>query len=133
MTHHFWGDDDFDWASLNEAITYICETCRVWGRLPVYGKEKWGNGDFYAYWWGGTVTELVNPVVLGKIGMPYWLYELDLKYSHRVVKPLGIYRIFVKYQEWVYRRAFRQAIKRWPHIREELLGGMNDSELLEDL
>lgn len=39
-------------------------------------------------------------------------------------------RILVPYQCWLYTRVYGQALKKWPHLRLEILCGADYSELL---
>ena len=52
MPYHQWGDEDFDWEALNEAMDYIGRFCGRWARLVVLMKEKYGTIRYeFIYLW----------------------------------------------------------------------------------
>lgn len=105
MPTHHWGDKTFDWKGLDEAINFIHDYCTTYGRITVSSKEKWGNADIYIY-----------------------LYN---QYNSNL--PQFILNIIHKYQIFVYRKAYDKALTRWPHLKKEIVGGMAQWELLEDV
>jgi hypothetical protein len=57
MAVHYWGDEDFDWASLYAAISEATDIMRVFGRIGVHSKEKYGTARWSVYmkfrWFNG--------------------------------------------------------------------------------
>lgn len=43
MPTHIWGENEFDWNSLNKAMNKIAELAKENGNLPVFIKEKYGT------------------------------------------------------------------------------------------
>ena len=43
MTTHYWGDDDFDWKALNNAMEDIQEYVNKYSRCYFMCKEKYGS------------------------------------------------------------------------------------------
>ena len=63
----------------------------------------------------------------------WWPYKLDLWVAYRTPLLRWINRIIIPMQESAYRFRYKQAIKKWPHLREEILGGADWRDLLEGL
>jgi hypothetical protein len=69
-------DETFDWAGLNDAIWYIMDTWRIYGRIGSHGKEKWSQFRDYPYFWDGGVWSLFYP------GYVYVKTKLELHLLH---------------------------------------------------
>ncbi len=129
-THHYWGDETFDWREFDEAITYIhVQLTRV--GFGVSSKEKWGNADIYAYAWGGHIFDLL-PYNFRRKYFPKALRTLDFKFGD-LLSFLKILPLINKVQYMFYRRVYRRAFKKWPQFKYELIGGMCQWEELKDL
>lgn len=119
---HNWGKEGVDWKGINDAAEYIGEGLRKWGRINVsQWKEKWGIVCVYCSfgWW--QVHNITHP------GYSY----IQWKIGHLYVPEL-LNKLVVPYQEWLYRRYYRKALQKWPHLREEILSGADYSELLTE-
>lgn len=116
MAVHYWGDEDFDWASLYAAISEATDIMRVFGRIGVHSKEKYGTARWSVYMCDGTLHSLTHP---GHVysRYPKWLWRFDVKY-----KPLRFVAPIIRaYQKQVLRFAFKYICGKYPHIQEELL------------
>lgn len=103
---HHWKDKNVDWSGLYDAAYYIATYLGRYGRIHVMDyKEKWGEVRVYILW-----------------GME----DRWIPYSR--LNP-----ILIPYQKWIYRRAYANAIRKWPHLRNEILNGADWQELLEGL
>jgi hypothetical protein len=124
---HRWGDD-VDWAGINKAAEFIGTNLRKWGRVNVMQyKEKFGEVRVYcSFGW----TQLHNITHPGHAYSRYpgWLWKLDIYYISRLISLLNC--IVVPYHIWLYKLLYRKAIKRWPHLRLEILSGADHSHLL---
>lgn len=101
---HSWGDKGVDWDAINDAAIFIGVNLRRWGLVTVFDvKEKWGTVRVYCSF--------------GLLGLAGRMFNWFL----------------VPYQKWMYRQLYRAAIKKWPHIRREILEGADWSELLAPL
>jgi hypothetical protein len=115
--HHVWGDKDFDWESLREAEHDIHRVCYRLGRLCVSTKEKWGTLRVTVYWWGGDIRALFYPCRYGRFcSWTRWI---------------GLQWLVHKWQRWVYRYAYARIVKKYPHIRDELLVDADYPEMIE--
>jgi hypothetical protein len=43
---------------------------------------------------------------------------------------MGINRVIVPYHIWLYRRAYRNAVRKWPHLVDEICSAADYGELL---
>ncbi len=109
---HNWGDKDSQGRDIcsrvDDAAQYIANFIITYGRIPVTcAKEKFGAVRVYCYmhteWW-----------LLDKIG-------------HMLNKILEPYRVFI------YRLAYKKAIKKWPDIQEEILCCADFYKLLDGI
>lgn len=128
---HQWGDETVDWGGINAAAEYIGEGLRFW-RVDIRDwKEKFGEVRIYCSlgltWW----PQLTHP------GHVYnrWPRRLDF-----IVYP-GRWSPFswglrlanlavVPFHVWLYRRYYRKARERWPHLAQEIYRGCDYHELL---
>jgi replicative DNA helicase Mcm len=62
---------------------------------------------------------------------PKWLWELDCYYGTKIVPFL--FGWVVHYHAWLYRKVYSMAVKKYPHLREEILCCADYDELLEGL
>jgi hypothetical protein len=131
MPHHEWGEKDFDWNGLDEAVTYISGFCKKWGRLGGQAKEKWGCVRFYARFGTYSLLSLTHPNYCHYGPYPKWLMTLDIWYGSKILKYTGIRWIFSKIQPIVYNRAYQNALKKWPHLRAEILCDADYLELIK--
>lgn len=127
---HSWGDEDFHyWKEIEEAAEYIAKFCTTWGRIHVRDfKEKWGTVRVYCSFGWYEVAEIFAPGVNWYGKWPWYT-----KWLWRIYVPRCINNLVVPYQEWIYRKAYAQAIKKWPMIKDEILCAADWFELLVDL
>jgi hypothetical protein len=67
--------------------------------------------------------------MLNRMTKTVWWF--DIYVMGKLIKPLN--KIILPYHKWLYRRAYSNAIKKWPYIKEEIAGGADWYELLKDL
>lgn len=126
---HDWDDDRIDWKGINDAVDYISSYCTRWGRLGGQAKEKYGTVRFYCnFGWLSLHTLLYPGHVYSQF--PKWLWALDIEYITPVLSFL-FERLFVWWQQKIYNRAYQNALKKWPHLREEILRGASYVELIK--
>lgn len=129
---HMWGDEDFDWDGLDDAITYIDANLIKWGRINVHqAKEKFGTARVYCSlgWW--QLLNITHPRSVYN-RYPKWLWNLDCTYGSKII-PFMFNWIIIPYHKWLYRKVYSNAVKKWPHLREEILSCADFSELLGGL
>jgi len=128
---HCWGDDDVDWVGIDDAADYIGMGLRKWGRVNVTQyKEKYGTVRVYCYLGVAMFHQLIWPGYVYN-QYPYkWIWVLDIKSGR-------FWSLFQKpilfYHKWLYRKLYANAIKKWPHLRKEILCDADYDELLKGL
>ena len=112
---------------LGEAIYYLDEYLRTYGRIGSYTKEKWGRIDNSCYFGLRQLHSITHPGYMYS-QYPKWLWKLDCTYSGYFLFPFESW--VIKYQSWIYRKAYRNVLRKWPHLRDALLEGTSHHELL---
>lgn len=133
---HHWGDEGVDWDGINDAAQYIGVGLRKWGRVDVRQyKEKYGTVRVYCslglMWW----PQLTHPGYV-YIQWPRWFDFIS--YAHSRWNPFYLALcaanlVVVPFHKWLYRRYYRQAIKKWPHLRQEIRCCADFPEVLKGL
>ena len=128
---HYWGDEGVDWRGIGDAAEFIHHYCVRWARLGGDWKQKYGSVRFYCQF-GLTLHNLIYP---GHYfyRFPKWLTKFDIHWFTPVAAKLKLSWLWYKWQSFIYRQAYKEAIAKWPHLREEILGGADYPELLEGL
>jgi hypothetical protein len=127
---HSWGDKDFTyWNELNEAAKYIATFCERWGWICVTQyKEKWGTVRVYCSFGFYQLGQMLSPSTMYYGNWPWYS-----RWTWRIYLPRWINTLITPYQTWVYRLAYKNAIKKWPMIRKEILAGADWDEYLAGL
>jgi len=128
---HLWGDEDVDWAGINDAASYIAHYLLRYGRINVRDyKEKYGTVRIYCSLGWHQFHSVTHPrYCYGQY--PKWLWSLDCRFGSKVIAPFN--RIVIPYHAWLYRRAYKKAIKKWPHLIKEITVAADFPELLKGL
>jgi hypothetical protein len=119
--NHYWGDEDFDWDSLNKAIRFVTDTCRKYGRLGMHSKEKYGTFRDHVYPYDGTLHSLVYPAYVYKQWSKFATYTLDYGIFKRFSDNSGLTWLIIRWQRLVYNYAIQTVCKRYPHLVDELV------------
>lgn len=132
MVYHNWGDDDVDWKGIGESARYIATNLKRWGRVGVRDyKEKYGTVRIYLSIGWESLFSVTHPGYVYS-RYPKWLWSFCCsKYSRWIFRQIN--RVVVPYHIFLYRYFYRQAVKKWPHLTEEILCAADFYELLEDL
>lgn len=130
--HHF-GDKDVDWNGIDDAAIYICDFCAFWGRFGGQAKEKFGTVRFYANFGCYSLISITHPRYHFKhsIWQPY--VKFDNAFGESIVRFSGLRLLLNWWQPKVYRLAYKKALQKWPHLRDEILCCADYNELLEGL
>jgi len=126
MVHH-WGDLDNQGRDIcdriEEVAQYIGEWLRKYGRINVMQyKEKFGTIRVYCcLGWEGLYSMTHPGCFYIPRGIPRCTW---ISYINFLVVPI---------QKVLYRHRYKQAIKRWPDLKEEILCCADYKELLEGL
>lgn len=114
-----------------EEIAYnIGRFCVKWGRIHVsQTKEKYGTVRVYCSFGIDGLHGLIWPRYMYKHPKyPQWLWELDLKYSHKILAPLG--SLTFRVQKTIYQLAYSIAILKYPHLFNEITSCMDWPEYI---
>lgn len=130
---HDWSDSTVDWEGINSAAIYIHDFCVRWGRLGGEYKEKYGTVRFYAKFGAYSLFSLTHPGYVSYWSTYKWYAWLDIHYGNKIVTYTGIRAFCNWWQPKVYRMAYKNATKKWPHLREEILCCADYNEFLEGL
>lgn len=116
MPTHYWGDEDFDWESLDLARKEASQIMRVVGRVGVHSKEKFGTIRWSLYFCDNTVHSLTHPGYVYS-QYPKWLWKLDIN-----LEPLRFVGWIIRaWQRQTVQFAFNYICFRYPHIIKEIL------------
>ena len=133
MAIHYWGEKDFDWNGLDTAIGYIALNLRKWGRVSVFDyKEKFGMARIYCCLGWRSLLSITHPGWHHYGPYPKWLVTFDIFVLSNII-PLLFNWIIVPYHKWLYRRLYANAVKKWPHLREEILYCADWHDLLKGI
>ena len=128
---HSWGDEGVDWKGIDDAAEFIGVNLRRWGRVNVRQyKEKFGTVRVYCSFGWHKFHNITHPGWC-RGQYPDWLWHLDCDIGSLVIKPINY--VIVPYQRWLYRLFYRIAVKKWPHLRREILCAADYSDLLKGL
>lgn len=114
-----------------KAALDIHECLFRYGRISVrQSKEKYGTVRVYCSLGYYGFYDMLYP---GRVWVhwPRWLHGLDLKYGSAVMRVLN--KIIVPYHKFVYRRAYKKAIEKYPAIRENILRTADFPYLLDEI
>ena len=128
-SEHHWGDD-FDFASIGHAADEIGAYCVKWGRIPVtQTKEKYGTVRVYNSWGIENLYWLIRPNY-HYYKLPIWVRKLDDRTFGKLFR-FALPLIF-KYQTYIYNKAYQKAVKKYPHLREEILVNADWPEFIDN-
>lgn len=127
---HTWGDESVDWTGISDAAEYIYNYLLRW-HCPVRDhKEKWGTVRVYTslHWERGWLFQHLFYPNYVYYQFPRWVRTVDYWIPTHWLNP-----ILHPFYCWLYRRAYQDAILKWPHLRLEILNGADYDELLVGL
>lgn len=116
MPTHYWGDETFDWNSLYKAERELYRIMRVYGRISVHSKEKYGTLRFSISFFNGTLHSLTHPCYMYS-RYPNWLWNFDV--TNRPLK--CIIPIVRLWQKFIVEYAFSSVCTKYPHILKEII------------
>ena len=116
---HHWGDEGVDWDGINEAALYIGTTLKKWGRIPVRDyKEKYGTVRVCCGFGAHNFFWFFHP---GHIyyRWPRWFRWFDYRVGRHIFRLIN--KFLIPYQIWFYKRTYRKAVEKWPHLEQEIV------------
>jgi len=128
---HSWGDENVDWNGISNAAEYIARRLRRLGRVGVRDyKEKYGTVRVYCSLGWYSLHSITHPGYVYS-QYPQWLWKLDCHYGRYITRPLNW--LVIPYHKWLYLDTYRRAVRKWPHLRREILSACDWPELLSSL
>ena len=129
---HDWSDKDVDWKGISDSARYIGVNLRRWGRVDVRQyKEKFGTVRVYCSLGWGQFQSITHPGHMFR-RYPEWLWKLDCRIGSKII-PFLFNWIIMPYHKWLYRKLYKDMVKKYPHLREEILLMADYDELLKDI
>ena len=125
---HHWGDKDVDWQGIWDAAEYIGEGLRKW-RVDVHQyKEKFGEVRVYCTLGLTCLHQLTHPgYVFSR--WPSWAWKLQYTGPARLLTRI-LDKAIYPFHVWLYKRYYRKARERWPHLAQEIYRAADYPELL---
>ena len=131
---HIWGDGFEYFNDVSKAADFIGDYLRKYGRVSVtQTKEKYGTARVYCDLGITNLHGLLWPGYCYSQWKLDFMWYLEVYFWPKVFRYSGLTRLSTHYHKWLYRRAYKLAIKRWPHIREEILDCADYEEFLGGL
>jgi hypothetical protein len=128
MVMHYWGDEGVDWEGIDAAAQYIGEGLRKWRVDVRQWKEKYGTVRVYCGLGLQNLHQLTHPGYCYN-QWPKWAWKAQFLWPARAL--VRILNLFVlPLHIWLYKRYYREAVRRWPHLKKEILCCADFDELL---
>lgn len=132
MSIHYYGEEDYDWDGLYWCVEYLGKNLRRWGRINVrQTKEKYGTLRCYCSLGWYCLLNITHPGYSAYWVYPKWLMTFDIFVLSKIVPYLNY--IVLPYHKWLYRKLYKDCVKKFPHLRNEILCCADYHELLKDL
>lgn len=126
---HIWREENFDWDGLNKATDYIDSYLRKFRVNVNQAKEKFGTCRIYCFFGWYCLLNITHPGNYSYRKYPKWLIIMDIYIFSKVI-PLFNF-IILPIHKWVYRRAYLNATKKYPHLITEICCSADYKELLD--
>lgn len=126
---HYWGDEGVDWESITKAAHWISSQLRRWGRFTVHGKEKYGTCrlEYFSH-----AYDLHSLVHSGRLFVNWgkFMWWFNYKVFTPFCEKTGLFKLFWKYQDFIFNMVTLRAAKKWPHIKKEMFDELEYQEIL---
>ena len=132
---HYWGDDWEYWDDFYEMEEYFAKLIRKY-RLPaIQIKEKYGSLRCYMAGLGYDSLHSITHPGHAFSRYPDWLWKINCRYlmSSNIFWRWLVYWPSEFINSKLYRGAYKKTIKKYPHLRDEILYMADYEELLEGL
>jgi hypothetical protein len=121
MTSHHWGGPFQYFADVEQAAYEIGEFCKRWGRISVgQTKEKYGTSRVYCSFGIHQLFCITHPGYAYS-RYPVWFWKFDCYVIAKLFHLIRLNAIVVPWQLYIYRLGYKKALKKYPHIRREIL------------
>ena len=131
---HKWSDNKFDWNGLNDSLEIIRRVC-LYARLGTHIKEKYGRARVSTWFFDGSLHSFLYPGYVycqytKRFGIRKRLWYCDIYVFPKISKYTGITKLIQFIQKKVYNLAYQTALKKYPHLRDEILVDADYPELI---
>lgn len=123
MAYHEWHDDWPHWNDLYEAQSYIFKNVRWWSGCKLMMKEKYGTIRYSFMFPPGCSVRMDYKIVAP--------WKVKSKFNDEYYRPVlwwwgGSWIIiwWARFGWWVARKVIFRAVKKWPHIENEILSDL---------
>lgn len=104
-----------------------------WGRVPVRDfKEKYGTVRVYCSLGWNSLHNIFYPGY-AYYQFPDWLRNLDIYHGDKILRCTGFGLVSFHFHKFLYRLAYKRALKKYPTIRENIIGSADWPEFLKGL
>jgi hypothetical protein len=125
---HNWGDETVDWKGIDDAAHWIGVRLARWGRIHVSQvKEKFGTVRVYCSFGFDSFYGIWRPRHCWVA--QWWPWRLDLKVFGWIERYVN--KVVIPIQHKLYAYTYAKAVKKWPHLREEILSCADWGELFQ--
>jgi hypothetical protein len=127
---HMYSDANVDWQGIDDAAWFIADGLAKYGRIHISQvKEKYGTVRVYCSFGFDSFFGIVYP---RRNWIPAnWPWKWDLKvfgYIESIVN-----KIVVPLQKKYYRYRYAKAVRKWPHLKLEILIDADFGDLLDGI
>lgn len=126
---HYWGDKSFDWLGLDKAIDIIEKDLRFWRISVRQTKEKFGTARIYCRLGWYCLLDITHPGYTF-YRYPKWLMTFDIFILSRIIPFFNF--IVLPIHKKVYHDAYKKAVIKYPHLKEEICCMADYVDLLSD-
>ena len=112
-----------DLIEQDEIDTQVCMATHVlekWARRGMISgqiKEKYGTTRWYAYFGNLNFHTLFYPRHMFNRFKYKWMWTFDIYYGSQIFKYTGLNWLFVKWQVFCYRQAYKEVKRKYPKAR----------------
>ena len=128
MSYHDWGDTDFDWKGLNEAMLFIYDYVYFRSLCRAMMKEKYGSIRYEYVWPPGTSFRLGF-----QIELPVFKRKTRFGLLPIVIFNWSTCWLVQKWASLGWKLVLKAALiatKKWPHLKDEILEDLASNEEL---
>lgn len=110
---------------MNEEDQLEIDTCKaveILGKWAVRGmimgqiKEKYGTTRWYAYFGNLNFHTLFYPRYMFNQFKYDWMWAFDCKYGSQIFEYTGLNWLFIKWQIFCYRQAYKEVKRKYPKV-----------------
>lgn len=130
---HSWGDENVDWDGIYDSARYIGVNLKRWGRVSVRDyKEKFGTVRIYCSLGWSNLLSITHPGWMHYRPYPKWLMTFDIYVLSRIIPVLTNWFI-LPFHKWLYKKLYKDMVKKYPHLKQEITCCADWHELLEGI